>query len=1140
MITTLAGSTNAGFCDGPAALFNSPQGLAVGFDGTVYIADAGNDAIRVYGTNGLNTLAGYLPGTNNTTPVAGATDGANGMARFNSPRGLIINSQGNLLVADTMNHAIRQVTPAGVVTTLAGTLGQGGHRNGMTSQAAFAAARFWHPRGIAVDSNGNLYVADEGNQALRKLSPIGQNWRVSTIGGPTNGLALPAGVTVDSSGNVYVADAGYDEVWQFTPVAAGWTTNSVAGGSYGQNDGLNDAAQFYFPSAIALDSAGDFYVADTGNSTIRSIRRAGSNWQVVTIAGTPGTEGFANGTNQAALFNWPYGIAVDTSNTVYVADTRNGLIRKMTLAGTNWVVTTIAGSPSVRSGINGTNSAASFGGPAGIAVDLSGNLYVADTGANTIRRLSLVGTNWVVTTIAGLSGQSGAADGTNTAATFNQPFGIALDSNGTLYVADLGNNTIRRLAQEGTNWVVTTIAGSPVAVYQDTYADTPDIAQFWTPEGLALGSNGLVYVTDRISRMIRTINTNGLVSSYPNSPGLSTLAMPCLLTGNAASFPSSLFGDQLVSIAAGGEPEANYGGAPYTSFHPVNHALGLYVNGTVTNWGNNTYGQCNLPAGLTNVVAIAAGGTYSLAATADGAVVGWGTDNGNGPYSQFQTIVAGATGFEWCCPPVAGSSHSLAVVNAGGDVRAWGKSYSGESDVPGGLSNVVSIASGLGHSLALTANGSVTPFGSGVYESLGYDNNGVIIQEGPGGVYIINSLVVSQMPAGLTNVVAIADSYAHALALKSDGTVVAWGQNPAGECSVPSGLSNVVAIAAGRGVNIVVVATNYEGVARVSLPTGSHSLALRSDGTVICWGNDGYAQCNFSEEVSNVVAISAGGGVSFALQRDGTVLTWGDNTWGLRNVAAPSQAQSGDTLAMNAAVQLLTAAVVMPDGHLLVADRFGLRLFDYSSRIQKQAAAWLLSELGTSGSSLNTAAQTLTAWKMLLQDLALYGLNSALVNDDALHALLFGNEPVADSTTAATFLSQVRDNNWLPTHSDLGTTALQQIDVLQSLLLKAVLEAAPNPNPASLPLVTDTLTRLKLLLARHDQPIPCPVLGLVAGTNHTVQVFLDGYPYVHYVLEASSAMKTWTTNSTTFRESGSTTVSTAYAPAKFFRATQTQ
>src|SRR6185312_5923530 len=183
----------------------------------------------------------------------------------------------------------------------------------------------------------------------------------------------------------------------------------------------------------------------------------------VTIAGSAEQPGSADGSGGDALFSQPTGIAIDEADNVYITDTANQTIRKMSRqGGTNWNVTTIAGAPQLRGSADGTNGAARFNEPAGIALGKAGALFVADSLNHTVRKITRSGTNWVVTTIAGLAGTNGFRDGTNRVARFNCPLGIAADHSGTLYVADTLNQTIREIKLIGTNWVVKTIAGSPL------------------------------------------------------------------------------------------------------------------------------------------------------------------------------------------------------------------------------------------------------------------------------------------------------------------------------------------------------------------------------------------------------------------------------------------------------------------------------------------------------------------------------------------------------------------------------------------------------------------------------------------------------------------------------------------------------
>jgi sugar lactone lactonase YvrE len=241
-------------------------------------------------------------------------------------------------------------------------------------------------------------------------------------------FAFPCSAAVDSAGNVYVADTVNSTIRKMTPVGTNWVVTTVAGlaGCTGTNDGTGSAARFYYPNGVAVDSAGNVYVADTYNYTIRKLTPVGTNWVVTTLAGLPGHAGSTE---------------VDTNGNVYVADEGNCTIRKVTPAG---VVTTLAGLAGNIGTVDATNNAARFAYPIGVAVDMAGNVYVVDNGDYTIRKVTPVGTNWVVTTLAGLAGYIAEIDGTGSAARFNEPFGLAGDMAGNLYVADSGNSTIRK------------------------------------------------------------------------------------------------------------------------------------------------------------------------------------------------------------------------------------------------------------------------------------------------------------------------------------------------------------------------------------------------------------------------------------------------------------------------------------------------------------------------------------------------------------------------------------------------------------------------------------------------------------------------------------------------------------------------
>ncbi|PYI84021.1 MAG: hypothetical protein DME26_13875, partial [Verrucomicrobia bacterium] len=273
--TTLAGFAGYGSADGTgsAARFNHPFGVAVGSAGNVYVADRGNYMVRKITPDGVvTTLAGRLPQFDGDDKRLGSTDGTGSEAQFWSPYGVAVDSTANVYVADSYDNTIRKVTPTGVVTTLAGRAGSVGSADGTGS-----AARFYNPSGVAVDSVGNVYVADTDNNTIRKVSPTGV---VTTLAGN-------AAIT-----NVF----GYPEG--------------------GFADGGGSAARFNGPGGVAVDSADNVYVADTANHTIRKVTPAGV---VTTLAGRAGSDGSADGTGSAARFSNPSGVAVDGAGNVYVA-----------------------------------------------------------------------------------------------------------------------------------------------------------------------------------------------------------------------------------------------------------------------------------------------------------------------------------------------------------------------------------------------------------------------------------------------------------------------------------------------------------------------------------------------------------------------------------------------------------------------------------------------------------------------------------------------------------------------------------------------------------------------------------------------------------------------------------------------------
>lgn len=526
-----------GNLDGAAteARFLRPTQLAVDGGGNIYVADRNNDSIRKITPAGVvSTLAGGQ--------TQGAADGTERAASFLAPSGIAVNTAGTVYVADTVNHTVRRISPAGVVTTLAGTAGVQGINNGTGAAASFSG-----PSALALDNAGNILLVEQ-SAAVRQVTPAGVVTTRALL--PTLGNAI----AVDGADNVYVAldngdlrviepggaqrtlATGLDPIYGLAVNAAGTVyavtlthtvleisaagvVNLLAGqpSVRGVADGAGGTARFDSPQGIAL-AAGGLLVSDSANATIRRVTFTG---QVSTFAGSPYRSGSVDGTGDAARFGFIGGLAVATDGTTYATD-ENRTIRRITRDG---VTTVLAGTFGAAGALDGAGAAARFRNPLGMTRDPSGNLYVSDNSAHTIRKITPAG---VVTTFAGADGSAGSSDGTGSAARFNQPWGLASDAAGNIYVADWRNHTIRKITPAG---VVTTVAGTAGA---SGYVDgTGAVVRFDGPTGVSVDAAGNLYVSET-THTIRRITPAGTVTTLAGNrtPGSADG------TGTAARFAS--------------------------------------------------------------------------------------------------------------------------------------------------------------------------------------------------------------------------------------------------------------------------------------------------------------------------------------------------------------------------------------------------------------------------------------------------------------------------------------------------------------------------------------------------------------------------------------------------------------------------
>jgi sugar lactone lactonase YvrE len=788
VITTVAGNGTPGYSgdNGPAtsAELNDPYGVAVGATGNLYIADYGNNRIRQVSNGTITTLAG------NGTQGYSGDNGAATSAELHSPSGVAVDAAGNVYIADGSNQRVREVS-SGVISTVAGNgaPGYSGDNGPATS------AELYDPTGVALGPGGALFIADLANSRIRGLTSLGAScsasaaplvlypgasggdftvtiqtssatctWAVqslpswiavsgSNVGTGSGSVTLivasnpgaartatisiagalvqvsqsspPCSYSLAFGGQAFPASGGAGSVGVTAPSWCPWTASSpvswvtVTGGAsgagngtvtykvaadsggaqsssltiaglsftvdqagatvtslptytikafagsgtlgYGGDNGPATGAELYNPTGVAVDSAGNVYIADRYNHRIRKV----SNGTIGTVAGN-GSQGYAgdNGPATSAQLFWPAGVAVDSAGNLYIADTGNNVIRKVS----NGVITTVAGNGTFNySGDGGPATSATLNNPTGVAVDAAGNLYIADLNNHRIRKVS----NGVITTVAGngvggFSGDNGPA----TSAELTYPEGVAVDFAGNLYIADNYTQVIR----EVTNGVITTVAGSLTQGYTGDNGPATS-AQLNDPTGVAVDSAGNLYIADNGNNAIRVVS-NGVIATVAGNGTLGNSGDNGAATSAELSTPTGVFvdsfgnlyvadsGNNRVRVASPTSASCLFSVIPFALFPP---ATGGSLSVAIQTGAACAWTVQNLPSwikvsgnaagtGSSNVSLVVAANP-GAARTATIAIAGI-----SAPVSQSAAACTYALAFGGQAFPVAGGTGSVGVI----------------------------------------------------------------------------------------------------------------------------------------------------------------------------------------------------------------------------------------------------------------------------------------------------------------------------------------------------------------------------------------------------------------------------------------------------------------------------------------------
>jgi sugar lactone lactonase YvrE len=485
---------------GPAtsASLNQPQGVAVDPAGSLYIVDNGERIRKVTGGT-ISTYAGT--GSYGSTGNGGLAT----LAPLGGAYAVAFDSQGTLYIASVGDSTVRKVTTNGYIWPVAGngTAGYSGD-NGAATSASLDA-----PTGVAVDAALNVYIADYVNHRIRKVTPGGIITTV--VGGgtltPYNGalataiaLVAPTGVAVDSGGDLYIADSYYGEIFRVTPDQHIWTDAGTGVQGYSGDGSLATSAELKRPSGVAVDTAGNRYILDQGNNVIRKVNAYG---YISTVAGNGSVYYNGGGVAANAQFGTVYSTAVDLSGNLYVADNQANRVFEVNTSG---VISTVAGTGVA--GYNGDNipaASAQLSSPMSVAVDSSGNVYIADEFNFRIRKVS----GGTITTVAGNGMEGSSGDGGLATSAKLLPTAIAVNPSGNVYFVDQYSNRVRMVIPGGD---VLAVAGT--GGYGFTGDNGPATsAELNNPNGLAFDSSGNLYIADTSNLRVRMVNTAGTITT---------------------------------------------------------------------------------------------------------------------------------------------------------------------------------------------------------------------------------------------------------------------------------------------------------------------------------------------------------------------------------------------------------------------------------------------------------------------------------------------------------------------------------------------------------------------------------------------------------------------------------------------------